>query len=315
MTPRDDKRSGSAAVHSRGPGPFITHRHWRLPDGTHLVALSRRHRKGLRPHRVSDVAIADRAPDSHAAAFHHLWAPTRLAWWIAVLFLIGSSLFALGGAAATWPALVPAQLRDASLLGRVFVVGAVFFTSAAWLQWLESLNGDVAEALDDGNDRPWRWFGWRPRNLGYLASAVQLVGTLLFNVDTLDATRGGLFWVDEDLLVWTPDMLGCVCFLVASGLAYAEVSPRITSIAPRSISWWIAMVNLLGSVAFQISALYSLVLPGPAPGQALHLSNFYTALGGLCFFVASYLMIPELFDEASPGVANGGTIGDAAIRD
>lgn len=315
MMRSDERRGGAAAVRSHGPGPFITHRHRRLSDGTHLVALSRRHRKGLRPHCVADVAIADRAPDSHASAFRHLWAPTRLAWWIAVLFLIGSSLFALGGAAATWPELAPTRLRDASVLGRVFVVGAVFFTGAAWLQWLESLNGDVAEALAERDHRPWRWFGWRPRNLGYLASAVQLVGTLLFNVDTLDATRAGLSWVGEDLFVWSPDMLGCVCFLVASGLAYAEVSPRITSIAPRSLSWWITVVNLLGSVAFQISALYGVVLPGSAPGEALHLSNLYTALGGLCFFVASYLMIPELFDEAAPAAANGDASGDGAISD
>jgi hypothetical protein len=43
-----------------------------------------------------------------------------------------------------------------------------------------------------------------------------------FNFNTLDATFTGLSWEQEDLLIWTPNMLGCVCFLVASYRAYAE---------------------------------------------------------------------------------------------
>jgi hypothetical protein len=281
----------------RGPGPFITHRLRRHPEGGYLVASSRRHRKGLRPHRVPDAQSAESPRPAQASAFRHLWAPKRLAWWIAVLFAIGSALFTLGGVGATWPRSVPTLLRDGSVLNRIFIVGAIFFTSAAWLQWMEALNGDVAEALGDGARRRWRWFGWRPRNLGYLASAVQLVGTVMFNFNTLDATLTDLSWQREDLLVWTPNMLGCVCFLVASYLAYAEVSHGAASFAPRSVSWWVAVVNLLGSVAFQLSALYSFAGPAPAAAGALFWAGFYTAAGGVCFLVGSYLMIPELFDE------------------
>ena len=292
-------------AHNRGPGPFVTHRLRRLPDGHHLVASSRRHRKGLRPHRVPDAESAGRPPPVHASAFRHLWAPRRLAWWVAVLFAIASALFTLGGVGATWPKSLPAALSDASALNRIFVVGAIFFTSAAWLQWLEALNGDVAEALGNGAPRGWRWFGWRPRNLGYLASAVQLVGTVMFNFNTVDATLSGLSWELADLLVWTPNMLGCVCFLVASYLAYAEVSNGAASFAPRSVSWWVAVVNLLGSVAFQLSALYSFAGHEPAATGALFRAGFYTAAGGLCFLVGSYLMIPELFDEEAESLASG----------
>ena len=44
-------------------------------------------------------------------------------------------------------------------------------------------------------------------------------------------------------------------------------------------------MNLLGSIAFQISALYSLAGPGPTSEQAVFWACFYTALGGLCFLV------------------------------
>jgi hypothetical protein len=295
----------SGNAHSLGPGPFITHRVRQLPDGTHLVATSRRHRKGLRPHRVLDAADAEYAPASHPSAFRHLWAPKRLAWWVAVLFIIGASLFTLGGWAAAWPHRAPGPLRDGSVLSWIFVVGAIFFTGAGWLQWLEALNGDVADALGDGDERRWRWFGWRPRNIGYLASAIQLVGTVMFNLNTTDAMLGGLSWEQEDLFIWTPNMLGCACFLVASYLAYSEVSQGGASFAPRSISWWVSVINLVGSVAFQISALYSMAGPQAAAANTLFWANFYTAAGGLCFLVGAYLMIPELFDEESAADAHG----------
>jgi hypothetical protein len=297
MAQDESSRKSGGGARDCGPGPFVTHRVHRLPDGGYLVASSRRHRKGLGPHRVADAPSAERPPSVHAAAFRHLWAPKRLAWWIAVLFAIGSALFTVGGVGATWPQAVPAVLRDASVLNRVFVVGAIFFTSAAWLQWLEALNGDVADALGDGAQRRWRWLGWRPRNLGYLASAIQLVGTVMFNFNTMDALLTGLSWKGEDVLVWIPNMVGCICFLVASYLAYAEVSHGAVSFAPRSVSWWVAVANLLGSVAFQLSALYSFAGPGPAAAGALFRAGFYTAAGGVCFLVGSYLMIPELFDE------------------
>jgi hypothetical protein len=250
------------------------------------------------------LAGADQPPPARAAAFHQLWAPRRLAWWVAVLFAIGSLLFTAGGAGATWPQLAPALLRDATVLNWVFVVGAIFFTSAAGLQWLEALNGDVAEALSNGAQRRWRWLGWRPRNLGYLASTVQLFGTVMFNFNTVDATLTGLSWEGEDLLIWTPNMVGCVCFLIASYIAYAEVSQGAASFAPRSLSWWIAVVNLLGSVAFQISALYSFAGPEPAASASLFWAGFYTAAGGVCFLIGSYLMIPELFDEEAKSGAS-----------
>jgi hypothetical protein len=293
--------AGPADLQDRGPGPFITHRLRPLRHGRHLVASSRRHRKGLRPHLVAEGESPDLPPPTHASAFRHLWAPQRLAWWIALLFAIGSALFTLGGMSASWPRSAPSVLREPNVLNWIFVVGAVFFTTAAWLQWLEALNGDVAEAFEPGRPRRWRWLGWRPRNLGYLASVVQLFGTVMFNFNTADALITGMSWEEEDLLVWTPNMLGCACFLVASYLAYAEVSHAAVSFAPRSVSWWIAVVNLLGSVAFQISALYAFVGSTPAAVGTLYRASFYTAAGGMCFLVGSYLMIPELFDENEAG--------------
>jgi hypothetical protein len=283
------------SLSSHGPGPFITCRVQRLRSGLHRVATSRRHRKGLPPHEVKRGDEALRAPDTHAHAFRHIWAPKRLGWWIAVLFAVGASCFGTAALAATWPDAAPTVMRATTTLGWTFFVGSIFFTVAAWLQWLQAVNADVANALEEG-PRPWRWLGWCPRNLGYLACTVQLAGTILFNFDTADGLIPAVTWREQDVLIWTPDMLGSICFLVASYLAYAEVSHGAAGWAPRSVSWWIAIVNLAGSVAFQVSAIVSFVRPGPPSAEMLFWSTLLTALGALCFFVGAYLLIPEMFD-------------------
>ena len=129
-----------------------------------------------------------------------------------------------------------------------------------------------------------------------MACAVQLAGTILFNFNTADAMIADLSCREQDVLIWTPNMLGSICFLVASYLAYAEVSHGAGSLAPRSLSWWIAVINLAGSVAFQLSALDSFVGPAPTSAEMLFWSTLWTAVGALCFLVGAYLLIPELFD-------------------
>jgi len=273
-------------------GIFITRVVEHLPDGRQRVSHSRSHRKGLPPFEIGRDGIGVRAA-LVANPWLHLWAPHRLAWWIAVLFIIGSSCFALGGFASNWPQYLPPGFKDSSVINMVFFVGSLFFTSAAWLQLLEAINGDVADIGTPG--RSWRWFAWKPHNAGYSASLIQLIGTVLFNLNTADAMITGLGWVGEDLLIWTPDVIGSVCFLVASYLALIEVSHRFWSIQPRQVEWWIAMLNMLGSVAFMLAAVFTVFLPPSGEMEWAWGADFFTLLGAAGFFSASYLMIPELF--------------------
>ena len=91
-------------------------------------------------------------------------------------------------------------------------------------------------------------------------------------------------------------MLGSICFLVASQAALMEISDHYWSWQPRSLSWGIAAINMLGSVLFMVSAVASLVEPGPVI-VAPWLANFGTFAGAVCFFIGAYLLIPELFEE------------------
>jgi hypothetical protein len=258
--------------------------------------LSRRHRKKLQPFHLDDDGRR-LYPTLPQTSRLRLWAPRRLAWWIAVLFIIGSACFGYGSFAANWPQLLSPEMAAPSTVGVVFFVGSFFFTAAAGLQLQEAINGDVADLGRDGADhRPaWRWFAWKPHNAGYLASLIQFIGTLLFNVNTGDALLTGLIWVEEDWMIWVPNMAGSICFLTASYFALMEISHGWWSFEPRQVAWWVVIINLAGSVAFQVSALFGFFPPPPEVGWDWD-ANLWTFIGALCFFVASYLMIPELFD-------------------
>ena len=190
MTAEVETTTGKAVHHTAGC--FVTRVVHRLPDGRQRVYHSREHRKGLPPVEVGSDGIGVRAP-LVANPWLQLWAPHRLTWWVAQLFIIGSACFALAGFASNWPHYAPAGLTGSGVINTVFFVGSLFFTGAAWLQLLEAINGDVAD-IDSSTGtqhQSWRWFAWKPHNAGYSASLIQFVGTLLFNLNTADAMLAG----------------------------------------------------------------------------------------------------------------------------
>ena len=193
------------------------------------------------------------------------WAPRRTSWWTGVLFAIGSTCFLVG----PFPGFV--QLVGSRVDGIVFFVGSIFFTSAATLQLVGG--------------------GFAPRRLDWWSSAVQLVGTVFFNVSTFRALQAGLDANEYNRLVWAPDALGSICFLVSGCLAYVAVGGGLTWRRRRTREWWIAAVNLLGCVAFGISAIASYVVPSTGSALDLAKANSFTAFGALCFLIGAVLLL------------------------
>ena len=276
--------------------PFLTQIRRRLANGHQLILLSRAYRKGLPPPRLtpSGKLVAE---NPYTWPWLKFWAPQRLAWWIAFAFLVGSTCFALGAYASNNPGFTFLGLDQAQNINRIFFIGSLFFTTAAGLQLLESINGDIADAdpQPTSSRKRWKWIAWKPRNAGYMAAAIQFAGTLLFNLNTASAMIPSLHWFGADLLIWTPDFIGSIFFLLSSYIALIEVSHRFFAFQPQKIEWWIAMLNMLGSIAFMISALSCFFLPQTGESIWGWGANFYTLLGALCFWMGAYLMIPELF--------------------
>ena len=196
---------------------------------------------------------------------------------ISIWFSIGSALFMAGAAM--------------SILGRgpadaTFAIGAVCFTTAAFIQWRAAVSHLPRwRAAHPGKRRAWA-------NPDWLAAVVQLVGTLEFNVMTI---RGMSIAVTDtsayDHGVWRPDVVGSALFLISSLIALHPINGALRHALVRGRSKAIVYLNLAGSVFFGISAVGALGMGGGVKNNALN--NVGTLLGGACFLVASVLLWPR----------------------
>ncbi|HEY2203009.1 MAG TPA: hypothetical protein VGH99_00840 [Pseudonocardia sp.] len=264
-----------------GLATFVDHV---LADGRVVRRESRHHRKHL-----TELS-------GHGLTW---WAPAARGWWIAVLFAVGSLLFAFGalpgyvGAVGTrWDSVT-------------FFVGSLFFTSAAFLTYREAV--DAGPRARDTARR--RFFVYQPRRVDWWATGVQLVGTAYFTVSTAAAMQVDLTVAAVDQRVWRPDAVGSVCFLVASGLAWFEVCHGWLAWRPRSWAWWITLVNLVGSVAFGVSAVASYVIPATGQARNADRANLGTLVGAVFFLVGAVLLLPERTEDtgSTGSPADGGS--------
>jgi len=185
---------------------------------------------------------------------------------MAILFAGGSACFVV----ASLPGFV--QLVGSEVVGVVYFVGSLQFTAAAAIQWLATIGR---------------------LGLDWWSSGIQFVGTLLFNRNTYHAMQAGLDASSYDRLVWTPDLLGSICFLVASYLAYAQTCGGFVSRPRRDRESVMAVLNLAGSVAFGIAAIAAYWVPTSGSVLDLAAANGFTALGGLCFLIGALLLLPR----------------------
>jgi hypothetical protein len=213
------------------------------------------------------------------------WAPHRASWWIAVLFVIGSTCFFVA----------PFRVYLAAVGGQwvaiTFFVGSLFFTSAAALQWLETINAD--RRAGESPSRRLRLVTWEPRRNEWWSSGVQLVGTLFFNATTFRALSTSLGDDSYDRLVWRPDAIGSICFLISGWLAYVEVTGRLLRRPPQTVEGGIVAVNLFGCVAFGVAAVAGYAVPASGNLVAATIANVTTSLGGLAFLIGALLLLPE----------------------
>jgi hypothetical protein len=259
----------------RKVGPFVTRERYTLPDGSHRTWNSRRHRKTGRPEEHSQRLA------------HPWWRPGLIGWWVAVLFMIGSTAFVLG----PFPPYDDAV--SSSTVAMTYFVGSLFFTSAGYLQFVQTINA----APEGDRPRRHRLLAWQPHRIDWWSAGVQSLGTLAFNRSTYNAMNTALSTQQEERLVWGPDLIGSVAFLVASSLAWIEVCDGWWGWHPRETPWRIVSLNLVGSIAFLVSAVAAYIDPSTGEVLSLPLANLGTFVGAVCFFLGAVLLIPELSDR------------------
>lgn len=192
-------------------------------------------------------------------------------------FMIGSSLFVAGSAVAIW------DLGSSNLTNMLCFIGAWFFTAAGLMQTM--LSGSSTTEVDYGSGKMFRAV--------WLAAAIQSVGTILFNVSTSAALSAQTVQAEERL-VWNPDAGGSVAYLISAAFVYvAYYRERATLWDPGQSGWWGAHINMIGCIAFAISAVGAFILSDGALENATY-ANWGTFIGALCFFFASAIALPQL---------------------
>lgn len=215
--------------------------------------------------------------------------PQQLNGWIANLFMVGSALFTLGCI------LYFGNIKNEFVLDLVFFTGSIFFTSAAYCQLHQAtVLVDVAETWQQLIHRE---LNYQPHHIAFLSAFSQFIGTLMFNMNTFDAFFD-LDWFAQDLLVWTPNILGSILFQISGCLAVYELCNRWWCWPEfqqhHDIHWWIIFINFMGCVAFMISALLAFSLPESVSDMMVTWSTIFTLFGACCFFMGAFLMWPEM---------------------
>lgn len=195
-----------------------------------------------------------------------VWQPKKLNWWIATLFMIGAALFALGCI------LYLGGFEHEIILDSVFFIGSLFFTSAAYCQFHQSISAS---------------------RIAFWSSLSQFIGTLMFNMNTFDAFFN-LDWIEQDFLVWAPNIMGSILFQISGSLALWEICRKWWCWQFQNINWWINFINFIGCVAFLISAVLSFVVASPVSTLLITWATVFTLMGACCFFIGAFLMWPEM---------------------
>jgi hypothetical protein len=150
---------------------------------------------------------------------------------MAVFFAAGSTCF-LVAPFAGYASLVGGRADSVT-----FFVGSILFTAGGVLQ--TSLAVSERHSPDS-------------EPAAVQAAAIQSAGTLCFNVTTYRAMHAALHNTTYHKLVWRPDTLGSLCFLVSGAIAYRASLRRGWRPARNRPGWWEPAINLLGCVFFSI---------------------------------------------------------------
>ena len=200
----------------------------------------------------------------------------------AVAFTIGGSLFALGAFFAQ------NGVGTLTTVNVTYLVGGFFFSLGGYASVVLAVNGTTDQS-EGARSAPMRWWGYQPRERGWLSAAVLFVGTLLFAVSLVAAFAQDLTPRQSNGWIWFPDIAGCVCFLVSGHLALLDVGKGHIGVRLGDVDWWVVAVNQFGSVLFFLAGVAAFVRPATSTELDAALVNWGTFTGAVCFAIGGVI--------------------------
>jgi hypothetical protein len=192
----------------------------------------------------------------------------------ATAFVVGGTLFCIGAL------LAQADVGGPRLAAAVFAAGGVFFTTGGYTSVLLVANARGGK---------WRWWSIEPGRLDWASAVALFVGTLYFGASLLAALIGDLTTAQVHRLVWSPEVIGCVLFLLSGHLALTEMHRDRPRGRRADLGWRIAVVNQLGSALFMVAAIAAFVRPSTGDELAVGVANWATFAGAACFAAAGVM--------------------------
>ncbi|KIP05664.1 hypothetical protein PHLGIDRAFT_91841 [Phlebiopsis gigantea 11061_1 CR5-6] len=270
----------------------------------------------------------------------------HLAWdisfWVAVAFVVGSACWICNGHLLYTPISPTPSPPHANAAAWLAFAGGTAFEIGAYLAYVESLpintghedlyqefHEHQANLTGDGKGVPGvsvkeeavelkktrqrsRWIGTGSlRDIGFLASAVQLFAASVFWISTLTGLPNVIPTLAEKntpvsvVLFWKPQVIGGTGFMVASVLLMLEEQKKWWRISPLRIGWQVAFWNLVGAIGFTLCGAlgYAAVASSKANYQSI-LSTFW---GSWAFMIGSVIQLWETLwreDSKSSSMAN-----------
>ncbi len=216
------------------------------------------------------------------------WAPRDGGWWVAFPFSVGSVLFILG---AVMPAL---EFIPDSVTTVTFFLGSSLYLLGATAQVVGEFirsrrarrlaGGDRADTAPDT--------GLHRTAVALSGGVVQGVGAVLFQTNLTAAFAQDLTIAQQEVLLWAPDLVGSVLFLVSSSIFFRLNRP-IQGREEEGQDRTLALLNMVGSSFFILSALGAYV--SPISGSEIYpfVANLGTLIGAGFFLVSSIPGLPH----------------------
>jgi hypothetical protein len=299
MSPQDtfELPSDARVQRTGGRGSLVSRVQWQHADGSTATWESRLARKRGFIEVVRD-GVVERIMARPAVAVRL----RRCNDLSGVSFVLGGALFALGALLAQYGA------ATLPTIDWTFLIGGFWFSTGAYVALVQELNSP-RKIGDDGTlvAQPWRWWAYEPNRPGWVAAFVLFCGTLAFAISLVGAFMSGLSTGQDDRLIWAPEMVGCILFLLSGHIAILEVCHGRYRLMTSSLGWWIVIVNQIGSWLFMLSGLAAFVRPATGEAISVGLINWGTALGAACFSAAGLAQLFERPAVAHPIIPNQAT--------
>jgi hypothetical protein len=269
-----------------GGGPFTSRLVWGLPGGGQVTWESRPAR------RRGEIAVRSEPGAAQTTVRPRPAIATRLRrvnLVAAGAFVAGGSLFAMGAAIA--------QLGsgNATAAASIYFAGGIFFTTGGYASLLGAINAPRSLG-PDGTPAAgrWRWWSYEPRRIDWLSTFVLFAGTLAFDVSLITAFLKGLTTHQENRLIWSPETIGCILFLISGHLAMGEICHRFRPcLRRRDLGWAIVAINQAGSILFMVSALAAFIRPVTGSEVNVDVANWGTLTGAACFAIGGVMQAFE----------------------